>query len=514
MLAALGNQFGDTGFTEYRDDPVRFGEEVLKESYTDEVKQVMESVRDNAVTIAQSSNAVGKSHCAARIAAWWYKTHHNSQVFMAAAPPESNLRRILWAQLMDIAEKHPQVFKSDTVSNLLISRNALSFISGLTIPTSGSEAAREAKFSGKHAESILFLVDEGDAVPDECYRGIESCMTGGKARLLVMFNPRAQAGAPYRMVRDGRAHVVRLSAFNHPNVITGKDVYPGAVTRATIVRRINQWCRPLMEGESEGPGTFPLPGYLEGVVGISQGGQEYPPLRPGIYKIVQPEFSYMCLGEYPSQASNQLISREWILKARERWDKYVSERGETPPVNVPAVMGLDVGEFGSDANVVCLRYGGYVAQLISWTGVDVQVTADKAAAIFKEKGVSSARIDAIGVGAGVQPAMARAGCSAVAIKASSKPTEGTELGEFVRLRDQLWWACREWLRTDPGSMLPPDERLLEELQVPTYQTDSGRVKIMKKEIMRELLKRSPDRADALCLTFARGGYFSDCNLWG
>ena len=31
---------------------------------------------------------------------------------------------------------------------------------------------------------------------------IESCMSGGFARLLVMFNPRAEVGEAYRMIRD------------------------------------------------------------------------------------------------------------------------------------------------------------------------------------------------------------------------------------------------------------------------------------------------------------------------
>ena len=51
-------------------------------------------------------------------------------------------------------------------------------------------------------------------------------------------------------------------------------------------------------------------------------------------------------------------------------------------------------------------------------------------------------------------------------------------------------------------MLPPDEMLMEELQTPTYLIDRGKIRIMKKATMREVLKRSPDRADALCLTFA------------
>ena len=82
-------------------------------------------------------------------------------------------------------------------------------------------------------------------------------------------------------------------------------------------------------------------------------------------------------------------------------------------------------------------------------------------------------------------------------KVASSPTEKTELGEFQILRDQLWWACREWLRTDTGAMLPPDELLVEELQTPTYEVVNGKVRVMKKATMKELLKRSPDRGDAL-----------------
>jgi hypothetical protein len=98
------------------------------------------------------------------------------------------------------------------------------------------------------------------------------------------------------------------------------------------------------------------------------------------------------------------------------------------------------------------------------------------------------------------------------VKVASKPTQRTSLGEFQILRDQLWWAVREWLRTDQGAMLPPDEQLLEELLTPSYEVQSGRIRVMRKDTMRELLKRSPDRADALCLTFAPGGFFDGCDL--
>jgi len=210
----------------------------------------------------------------------------------------------------------------------------------------------------------------------------------------------------------------------------------------------------------------------------------------------------MVLGHYPAQGTNQLISREWIDAARARWDVYVAQHGEMPPAGTRPVMGLDVAEFGPDHNVVCFRYGGWVAQLVGWSGVDPVVTGDRGAVLYHERAASTAKVDATGVGAGVAPYMVRKKCHAEGVKVASKPTFATELGEFAQLRDQLWWAGREWLRIDPGAMLPPDEELCEELRIPTYEVAGGKIKVMTKDTMRELLRRSPDKADAFLLTFA------------
>lgn len=501
IATSLKQEDHQAEYSTYQGDPVGFGEKVLGETFTDEVKTLMESVRDHPVTIAKSANAIGKTHGAARVAVWWFKSFPGAQVYTAAAPPESNLKKLLWGEVGSITEKHPELFESDVITNLHIQRSSQSFLTGVTIPLSGTQAQREAKFSGKHAPHLLFIVDEGDAVPDEVYKGIESCMSGGHARLLVMFNPRAEAGKVYRMERDGRANIVELSALAHPNVVTGEDRIPGAVTRETTVRRINEWCRPLIQGERVDSECFELPEFLIGATAKSQSGQEYPPLKPGHYKIVDPAFSYMVIGQYPAQGTNQLISREWISKARSRWDLYVSKFGETPPKDTSGVFGLDIGEFGADSNVACFRYGGFVEKLIAWGGIDTVATGDRAVAEYRARAVTRANVDATGVGAGVAPHMQRAGCSAAAVKVASSPTQKTEIGKFYILRDQLWWECREWLRIDPGAMLPPDEMLTEELQTPTYEVMNGKIRVMKKETMRELLKRSPDRADALCLSF-------------
>jgi len=510
LCDSLDRRFGSSGsteFTKYQKDPVGFGEQVLGEAYTDDVKSMMESVRDNPVTIAKSANATGKTHGAARVAVWFYKVFADSQVYTAAAPPEANLKKLLWGEIGGLVEKHPALFKSDTIKTLHIERSAKSFTTGVTIPMSGTDAQRQAKFSGKHAPHLLFIIDEGDAVPDEVYTAIESCLSGGHGRLLVMFNPRAEAGKVHRMERDGRANVVSLSAFNHPNVISDEDRIPGAVTREVTVRRINEWCRPLQDGENPDTECFELPDFLEGSVASSQTGNPYPPLVSGWYKIMEATFSVMVLGEYPAQGANQLISREWIARARSRWDQYVAAHGEKPPEYTYGVAGLDVAEFGTDSNCFIARYGGYVEKPVLWSGMDIISTGDRALAEYKARTLTAVNVDSTGVGAGLPPHMQRSGCTAISVRVASSPTEKTELGEFQILRDQLWWACREWLRTDPGAMLPPDEMLLEDLQVPTYEVTNGKVRVMKKDVMRDLLKRSTDLADGLILTFAPGGFF-------
>lgn len=498
----------------YENDPVGFGINVLEESYTDEVKAVMESVRDYPITIAKSANGVGKSHGAARVAAWFYLVYPDSKVYLTAAPPLENLKSILWGEVMDIVTRFPHLFKGDKILSMQVKRmEKNSFVKGVAIPTSGSSEERVAKFSGKHAPHILFIVDEGDAVPDEIYTGIEGCMSGGMARMLIMFNPKATFGPVYHKEYTKQANVVHLSAFSHPNVVTGEDIIPGAVDRNITLRRINEWTRPLAPEEKKRKldigESFEVPKFLVGAVGISTNGQPYPPLEGGMRKIVDPSFSYMVLGEYPPQSEMQLISRAWINAAVDRFKSYRALYGDIPPQGIKPLMGLDAADMGTDPNVVCLRYGDYIAPFITWNGVDTDLSAKQGLQLYIEYGVDMAYIDATGVGSHIAPSMSREGkdddVRAVAVKVGESPTLGSEVdqGSFYSLRDELWWRLREWLRTSQTAMIPDDPMLIMDLSTPTYDTVSqkGRIKISDKKIMRERLRRSPDRGDALCLTF-------------
>jgi hypothetical protein len=495
------------------DDPIEFIEKTLGETLTEDVKEFIRSVVKYRTTLARSANSTGKSFALARIAIWFLLRWEDSKVFTAAAPPESNLRNILWGQIYALTEKHRHLFNGFKINDLHISRrsNQESFLTGVTIPTTGTTAKREAAFSGKHAPHLLFICDEGDGVPAEVYKGIESCMTGGFNRSVICFNPRHPSGRLYQMERKHEANVIELNAFRHINVITGEDILPGAVDRETTLRRMNEWSVPLLDGEKIDKDCYEVPDFLVGTIGKSLGGIDYPPMPSGYRRITEPVFSYMVLGQYPSEGEGQLIKRQWIDAAFERWKEYTRRNSLVPPKGIQPVLGLDVAEFGIDKNVLCLRYGHYIAPLQIWGDVDVIVTADKAAGIYIHENCARACVDATGVGSGVAPAMERyEGVEAYPVKVASSPSLAVDEGEFYQLRDQLWWMLREWLRKSPDAMLPcpsedEGEALADELLAVRYEKMSGgagKLKVSNKDEIREALGgKSPDRAEAIMLTF-------------
>ncbi len=487
-----------------------FCKQEFGESYAPKIEEVMDSVDSTVITIAKSSNGFGKSHAAARIATAFLCRYPNSQVYTAAAPPESNLDIILWGQIKDLVAQHPEVFSEFKVSTgKFIGRadSPLSFMIGLPIPQSSDSAQRKARFSGKHAPYILFVLDEGDAIPPDIYEAIESCMSGGFVRMLVMFNPRADVGPLARMERDGTGRVIRLNAFEHPNVVTGEDVFPGAVTREVTVRRINEWTVPLRPGEEIDAECFEVPSYLAGVVALSHAMVPYPPLPAGWRRVTNPAFSYMVLAQYPAVTVNQLIPTAAIERAVENFKRFRNTFGEVVPGRVRPSMGVDVAEYGMDSTVVTLKYDSIVLPQNIWRFTNPKKTADLCAEIYKSRRVRYANVDANGVGAGVAPAMADAGCRTVyGLKVQSRPElknfsdEQAEIGEFALLGDYIMWSVREWLINDPHACIPDDEELIEELKFYTYVVKKGKyITASTADDFRAGVGRSPDKSKSLGL---------------
>jgi hypothetical protein len=503
-------------FSEYKADPAGFAVDVLGSELTDGQAAILEAVRDHRIVLVQSANAVGKTYVGADLALWFGASFDRSKTIAAAAPPLENLEKLLWGEISARLSQAPELSAGARIGSLYVgwdgqpADRSQHWLSGRAIPNSAAAHEVEARFSGIHAPHLLFIVDEGDAVPGAVYRGIESCMSGAHDRLVVFYNPRYPSGFVWSLLRSGGAHVLQLDALTHPNVTSGANVIPGAVTRERVVERVSKWSRPL--GIDEDPGSadsvFVVPEVLDGAQALKPNGQPWPALTAGeTRKITNSALAYMVLARYPTQLSDMLIDRDWIAAARQRWRAWVGLHGDNRPAGRPRV-GLDVAEMGDDLNAWIERWGSFVASPLTWSGVDVLVTGDRAAAEARRVDAEFIFVDANGVGAGVAPQVARRGVAQVVpIKTQQRPTkEPADLGaEFRIMRDQLYWVLREWLRLDPAAMLPDLDALEDQLSAMTYRIDNGKIRVVEKREIKALLGYSPDLADALALTFGDPG---------
>jgi hypothetical protein len=108
----------------------------------------------------------------------------------------------------------------------------------------------------------------------------------------------------------------------------------------------------------------------------------------------------------------------------------------------------------------------------------------------------------IGIGAGVVDRMRELGLPVRGVNVGESPA--TDRDRYMRLRDELWWLARAWFE-GRDVVIPPDQGLIAELVSPKYKIESsGKIKIESKDDMRKRGVKSPNKADALCLTFAGG----------
>ena len=191
--------------------------------------------------------------------------------------------------------------------------------------------------------------------------------------------------------------------------------------------------------------------------------------------------------------------------------------------------GLDVGA-GRAESVLVLRDGPLVHPPEVGLDPDSLDLAWWALGRCGQRGARELLYDSVGVGHGLGAAFARAGMADLEARAvnAGEPASGavwpdgrTSREKFANLRAELWWKAREalgrsrellrHLRGEPEGvahplgevlLLPEDEALARQLaSLRWFRTETGKVLIEDKERLRRRGVRSPDRADALVLTF-------------
>jgi hypothetical protein len=190
----------------------------------------------------ESATGTGKTYIASRIIYWFLDCFFNSLVVIIG-PTSSQLKDNIWSELRTA---HPK-FKSFRPESIII-ENDLRVIdnsdnkSWHAIMRSGSadgknEEKASAKLSGFHREHMLFIFDEMQGVSSSAIETIENTCTGSNNLLLGLGNPDSKQDSLHKFcVRESISHYV-VSGLDHPNVVLGNEMIPGAVSRLSIERR-------------------------------------------------------------------------------------------------------------------------------------------------------------------------------------------------------------------------------------------------------------------------------------
>jgi hypothetical protein len=101
-----------------------------------------------------------------------------------------------------------------------------------------------------------------------------------------------------------------------------------------------------------------------------------------------------------------------------------------------------------------------------------------------------------GYGAGVVDAMRSLGADVIGVQFGGKASDY----RYFNKRSEMYMELAKWVKD--GGQLPEDRELKEELCATTFVFQGDKFRIVEKELIKSQLGRSPDKADALALTFA------------
>jgi hypothetical protein len=205
-------------------------------------------------------------------------------------------------------------------------------------------------------------------------------------------------------------------------------------------------------------------------------------------------------GQFPRVGSTQFISTEVAEAAT-----------HNEPLPLPSdalVLGVDVARFGDDQSVICPRKGRD-ARSIPWRtyrGLDTMQLAGVVAEMARELNADMVFVDEGGVGGGVVDRLRQLNVIVSGVNFGSKPIRvpGGEPSEgavrYVNRAAEMWGQMREWL---PRGAIPEDQELIVDLSNRQYGFNSDNaIQLERKEDMKRRGLASPDKADALALTFA------------
>ena len=381
---------------------------------------------------------------------------------VTTAPTWRQVKSVLWQRIHSLISPHKELLGAEVLSTQIRIHPDWEAI--------GLATSDPSKFQGFHSPGgVLLVVDEAGGVDnDEIWAAMDGCLTGERDRMLCIGNPTVPEGQFFvRSVRGiepdgsgaGGRQVIRISAFDVPNVKTGKEVVPGLVSKDFVERKRVEW------GEDS------------------------------------PMWQSRILGQFPTTGSDALYPLAWLERAFQPKDVPSGER----------VAALDVARKGADSNALCVREGGKLLKLSVWSAPDTQTSVGRFVSELVTHKPQVARIDTVGLGG---PMFDQVN----SMRNSDRRLRGIQLEEFEagsrafdeeqfqNLKAEAYFHFRGLLERDEVdlSALPLDLRTSIEVQATAINYEymqNGKLKIEDKQQMKRRKGFSPDELEAIIMAY-------------
>lgn len=390
----------------------------------------------------KSGHGVGKSAFLSWVIIHFMVTRF-PQKTVVTAPTQGQLFDALAAEVRHWISKLPPFIQELLTIKAerieLQSAPAQSFIAYRTSRQEQPEALQ-----GVHADNVLLVGDEASGIHDRIYQAAGGSLSTKGSIFILTGNPTKAEGYFYTLFK---------------NPLPNWDLYTVS-------------CRDSSRVD---------PDYITQVK--AQYGED-----SNVYRV-------RCLGEFPTSDDEKLIPFHLIESAIERDIRAAPD--------TPAVWGLDVARSGKDKTALLCRRNRIVEwvhtlntsnlmEVVGW----VKKTYDDTSAFDRPSEIC---VDSIGLGAGVFDRLVELNYPAIGVNVAEVAALDLQAS---KLRDDLWLQVRDWF-TRQDCRIPNDPSLIRDLQAPSFKfTSGGKYKIASKDEMKRAGYSSPDRGDALALTFA------------
>lgn len=361
-----------------------------------------------------------------------------------------NLKDNLWAEMSKWQSRSPFLMEAFQWTKERIyakDHPETWFLSARSFAKDADSEAIGRALSGLHSQFPFVLLDETGDMPTAVGRAASQIFTGSPKDAAII-----QAGNP---------------------TSTGGLLYQACTAEAS------QWSVITITADPEDPKRTPRVSKEHAQEMIDTYGRENPWVMATI------------LGLFPPAGFNTLLGADDVDAAMKR--EYRIEQLGMAPV----ILGGDVARQGDDSSVVIKRHGRQAWPARVMRIPDTQLVAKQFILELQKHDADAFFVDGTGgYGAGVIDAMRALGHDVIEVQFAGAASDA----RYFNKRSEMYFELAEWVKT--GGALPVDPQLKEELCATTFVYQRDKFRIVEKDIIKRQLGRSPDKADALALTFA------------